>query len=108
MDPREYERKADRCLEDVAAWLEDFDPDDVDFSTSDGVVTIEFPDGARYVLNRQAAAHQMWYAAGARAWHYNWDESAETWKDDRDGHGLSARIAETLATKLGREVVAPD
>ena len=31
MDPREYERLADKCLEDIASWLEDFDPDEVDF-----------------------------------------------------------------------------
>jgi len=107
MDPREYERLADKCLEDIAGWLEDFDPDEVDFATSDGVVTIEFPDGTRYVLNRQAAAHQMWYAAGARAWHYNWNSDVSDWQDDRDQHSLGSCVAETISAKLGRTVTAP-
>lgn len=108
MDPRQYDKRADQCLEGIASWLEDFDPDEVDFSTSDGVVTIEFPDGTRYVLNRQAAVHQMWYAAGVRAWHYDWSPETSDWKNDRDQHSLYARIAETISEKLGRAVSAPE
>jgi CyaY protein len=104
MDPQAYGRKADACLEAIATWLEDFDPDEVDFATTDGVVTLEFPDGVRFVLNRQAAAAQMWLAAGARAWHYDWDEGAGTWLDDRDGHRLDDRIGEVVSDKLGRAV----
>ena len=102
MDPREFVRLADACLERVARALEPFDPDEVDFSTSDGVVTIEFPDKTRYVLNRQAAASQMWFAASARAWHYDYDVQRQAWLDDRDGHELFARIAEVVSEKIGR------
>ena len=104
MDRQEYERLADACLERVADWLEDFDPDEVDFSTSDGVVTLEFADGVRYVLNRQAGASQMWFAAGDRAWHYDWDGGAGSWRDDRDGHDLFANVSECVGRKLGRDV----
>jgi CyaY protein len=104
MDHQVYQKLADACLERVATWLEDFDPDEVDFSTSDGVLTFEFPDGQRYVLNRQAGASQMWFAAGDRAWHYDWDEEREAWLDDRDGHDLLANVAERVGTKIGRSV----
>jgi CyaY protein len=100
----QYLRRADECLERVAKWLESFDPDEVDFSTTDGVVTIEFPDRARYVLNRQTAADQMWLAAGARAFHYDWSDERGAWVDDRDGHELCARIAEAVSAKIGRQV----
>jgi hypothetical protein len=46
----------------------------------------------------------MWFAAGARAWHYNWDETRQAWVDGRDGHDLNGRIAEVVSTKLGRTV----
>ena len=104
MDEKTYRMLADRCLERAATWLEDFDPDDVDFATPDGVVKLEFADGTTYVLNRQAGSHQMWYAAGARAWHYNWHPEDETWRDDRDGHELFENLARTVGAKLGREV----
>lgn len=104
MEPREFLRLADECLERVARWLEQFDPDEVDYATSDGVVTLEFADKKRYVLNRQTAADQMWFAAGARAWHYNFDPKHNRWIDDRDGHDLYARVAEVVSEKLGRAV----
>jgi CyaY protein len=104
MEQREFLKLADACLARVAKWLETFDPDEVDYATTDGVVTLEFPDRVRYVLNRQAAADQMWFAAGARAWHYVWDAQAERWIDERDGHELLDRVAEVVSTKLGRTV----
>ena len=104
MDRSTYLKLADDCLARVARFGEPFDPDEMDFSTTDGVVTLEFPDGVRYVLNRQAAAEQMWFAAGARAWHYKWDSEGNRWVDDRDGHGLLERIGEVVSQKIGRPV----
>jgi CyaY protein len=104
MEHQAYIRLADACLEQVASALEPFDPDEVDFATSDGVVTIEFADKVRYVLNRQTATDQMWFAAGARAWHYDWDAASGTWRCDKDDHELFARIGEVVSEKLGRAV----
>jgi CyaY protein len=104
VDAREFVRRADLCIERVAGWLEDFDPDEIDYATSDGVITLEFADGTRFVLNRQAGSHQMWFAAGARAWHYDWRAQDESWHDDRDGHELFGNIARVVSDKLGREV----
>ncbi len=95
---------ADECLERAADWLEQFDPDELDFSTTDGVVTLEFADGVRFVLNRQSGNNQMWFAAGVRAWHYDWDEGNTAWLDDRDGHELFGNIERVVAEKLGRPV----
>jgi CyaY protein len=106
MEKSLYDRLADECLTKVASWLEDFDPDELDYAEADGVVTLEFADGTRFVLNRQGAASQMWFAAGARAWHYNW--SSAGWVDDKDGHDLLARIAEVVSKKLGRAVEPPE
>ncbi|HKA28331.1 MAG TPA: iron donor protein CyaY [Candidatus Binatia bacterium] len=105
MDEQEYLRAADACLERAASWLGTFE--DLDVTTSDGLVTMEFEDGARFVLNRQSAARQIWLAAGARAWHYRWDESAGAWVDDRDGHELFGRLATEVGEKLGVRLDAP-
>jgi len=104
MTLQEYHRLADACLSRVARWLETLDPDEVDYSTTDGMVTIEFPDASRFVLNRQSGNHQMWFAAGVRAWHYTWDPAREAWCDDRDGHDLYQRIGRVVSEKIGRAV----
>jgi len=83
MDDREFVAKSDACLGRVAKWLEDFDPDDVDYATADGSVTLEFPDGAKFILSRQSATKQVWLAAGSRGYHYNYDTARDTWVDDK-------------------------
>jgi CyaY protein len=104
MDRQQFLQLSDACLERVTRWCDCFDPDELEVSPADGVLTIEFADRARFVLNRQTAADQMWYAAGARAFHYDWDAQQQRWVDDRDGHDLYARIAGTVSEKLGRAV----
>lgn len=98
LDDATFRRLSDECLAQHARWLAGFDPDELDFREADGVLTLEFADGARFVLNRQAATRQMWYAAGARAWHYGWD--GERWVDDRDGHELGENLRKTVAERL--------
>ena len=104
MERETFLRLSDECLEQVTQWCDRFDPDELEVSPADGVLTIEFADKARFVLNRQTAADQMWFAAGARAWHYDWDAQKKRWVDDRDGHDMYARLAETVSEKIGRSV----
>ena len=108
MERSRFLRLADEAILRVEDWLENFDPDEVDFTSADGVIKIQFAAGKTFVLNRQTAADQMWYAAGVRAWHYEWDDDASEWHCDRDGHELFQRVHETIAEELGREVAAID
>jgi iron donor protein CyaY len=104
MDQKEFPRLADGSLAVVAKWLDNFDPDEVDCNIADGVITMEFPDGDRFILNRQVAATQLWLAASAGAWHYDWNESTQTWVDSKDRHSLYDRLAELISAKIGRRV----
>ena len=107
MDQQEFLKQSDQCLATVAKWLETLDPDEVDYVTGDGVVTLEFPDGGKFILSRQAATSQIWLAADARAWHYNRAADAH-WVDDRDGHDLYGRLAEVLSERIGHPVEFTD
>jgi CyaY protein len=104
METSDYLKHAGTCLSTVEAWLEGFDPDELDYTPADGVVTLEFGDGTRFVLNRQSAASQMWFAAGARAWHFDWDAARAGWFDDKEGRELFVRIGEAVSQQLGRTV----
>jgi len=104
MEANEFLRRADECFGRVAKWLEALDPDEVDYSTGDGVVTIEFPDGGKFILSRQAATAQIWLAAGASGRHYDYDASTDRWRDDKDGHDLYGRLAELIGQKIGQTV----
>ena len=107
MSDRDYDARVDKLLAGLEDWLEDFDADELDYDAADGVLTLEFPDGTRFVVNRQAAAGQVWLAAAGQAWHFNWSESSAAWVCDKTGRRLKARLAETVSTKLGRDVEEP-
>jgi iron-sulfur cluster assembly protein CyaY len=104
MDEKEFLNRADACLAKVSKWLEEFDPDELDYNPADGAVTIEFGDGARFILSRQSATSQVWLAAGAHGFHYSYDAARDTWLDDKDRHELFPRLAEAISEKLGRPV----
>jgi CyaY protein len=107
MDQHEFMQLADRCLARAAGWLEQLDPDEVDYLTGDGVITIEFSDGSRFVLSRQSATSQIWLAASAAGLHYTYDAARGQWLDDRNGDELFSRLSKFVADKLGHPVAAP-
>ncbi len=49
---------------------------------------------------RQRAASQLWFAAGARAWHYNWDAATSSWRDPKEGGELFDNLRTQVKTKL--------
>jgi iron-sulfur cluster assembly protein CyaY len=104
IDEKEFIKAADECLGRVAKSLEALDPDEADYSTGDGVVTIEFADGAKFILSRQSAARQMWLAADAHGYRYGWDGAHGAWLDGKDGHDLYQRLSELMSEKLGHPV----
>jgi CyaY protein len=104
MDDNEFRERSDTTLTKVAKWLERLDPDEVDYTTADGVVTIEFVGGAKFILSRQAQMKQMWLAAGSHGYHYSWDGARGLWLDDKDGHELFPRLAETISEEVGHQV----
>jgi iron donor protein CyaY len=104
MDDNEFRERSDDALSQVAKWLEKLDPDEVDYTTAEGVVTIEFDGGAKFILSRQSQMKQMWLAAGAHGFHYNWNAARSLWLDDKDGHELFPRLAETISEQLGHRV----
>jgi iron-sulfur cluster assembly protein CyaY len=104
MESQQYRLLVDGLLRELASKLGDEDPDELDASLGDGVLTIEFGDGAKFLVSRQSATQQVWVAAGARAWHYSYDPNEKRWADDKDGHGLLERLGEVISQKLGRPV----
>jgi len=102
-DDIEFARLADAFMADVFSRLQDEDPDQLDADLAMGVLTMEFGDGSRCILNRQSAAHQIWLAHGASAWHFARDEAGE-WMDTKGRGRLIDVLRDVLQKKLGRPV----
>jgi CyaY protein len=69
---------------------------------SGDVLTIEFEDGARYVINSHRAARQIWMAADRSAWHFDFTAEATRWVAKKNGDELWSTLAKVLSNKLGQ------
>lgn len=95
MDDGEYGRLADEVMRRIEAGLDTADGD-LDYElAAGGVLEVTCADGSRIVVNRQAAAREIWVAARSGGFHYRWDGSQ--WRDTRSGEELFAALERLLA-----------
>lgn len=103
MEDLEFLGLADQFMQSVIQRVDEVDPEDLDADLSMGVLTLEFADGSKCVMNRQTAAHQIWLAEGATAWHFERDDSG-TWQDTKGRGALEAVLSEILSRRLGEPI----
>jgi CyaY protein len=97
-----FERVADEALRELEGALGDLDG--VEVSLQMGILTLEFPDGTRYVVNSHRAARQIWMAAERNAWHFDYQPGQQRWVAAKSGDELWSAIASVTARKLGHAV----
>jgi CyaY protein len=100
IDDATFDDAADRALRSLDRALNEIDGLEADLES--GILTIEFEDGARFVVNSHRAARQIWMAAGAQAWHFDVDVATGVWKAKKTGDELWACIERQVQQKLGR------
>jgi iron-sulfur cluster assembly protein CyaY len=100
----EYETHALGALRELVASLDELDLDDVEAELASDILTIEFADGARYVVNSHRAARQIWLAAERSAWHFDWEAGESRWVAHKSGDELFSTLERLLSGKLGRAV----
>ena len=99
----EYEQRASPELRALLDALDRIG-EEVEAELGSGVLTLEFGDGTRYVVNSQRAARQIWLAAERSAWHFDWDGARAAWVSTKTGEELWETLGRLVARKLGRPV----
>jgi CyaY protein len=91
MDEREFETRAAQALTAIEQALEAAELD-ADFELKEGgILEIEFEDGSKIIINRHAAAREIWVAARSGGFHFRWDGAA--WRNTLDGTVLFAALS---------------
>ena len=102
MNETDFEAQASATLEALEQALENCG-EDLDFELkAGGILEIEFEDGTKVIINRHAAAREIWVAARSGGFHYRWD--GQVWRNTRDGSELFAALSALLSEQLGRGV----
>ncbi len=100
MTESEYGHLADATLSRLEAAL---DAAELDYERAGGgVLEIEFEDDSVIVVNKQAAAQEIWVAAKSGGFHYRWDGGA--WRDTRGGEELFAALSRLASAQSGGSV----
>jgi CyaY protein len=103
MDEREFEGLAATALERIERALEQSGLDADVESKEGGVLELEFQDRSRIIVNRHAAAREIWVAARSGGFHFRWDGSA--WRDTRTGTELFAALSKLVSAQSGTGVI---
>ena len=103
MDERQFEALASEALRSVERAR---DPSGVDADNErkeGGVLELEFGNGSKIIVNRHAAAREIWVAARSGGFHFRWDGAA--WRDTRDGTELFAALSKLVSAQSGTGVI---
>lgn len=102
MNEQEFRTASERALQALEASLENTDAD-LDFEwQGDGVLQISFADRSQIIVNRHAAAQEIWVAARAGGFHFR--PEAGRWLDTRDSVDLQDRLSDLISRQAGETV----
>ena len=102
MDEKEFGRRAAETLRKLDDALRDVDGVESDLAAD--ILTLEFEDGAKFVVNSHSAAQQIWMSANMQAWHFAWHPATESWRDTRSGVELFTELGKLASEKLAQPV----
>jgi CyaY protein len=100
IDEATFDQAADRTLRALDGALNDIDGLEADLES--GILSVEFEDGGRFIINSHRAARQIWMAAGPLAWHFDLDVSTGRWTAKKTGDELWSCVNRQVGQKLGR------
>jgi CyaY protein len=103
MTDAEFESLADAALLAVERAIERADLDVDVQSKGAGVLEIEFADGSKAIVNRHAAAREIWVAAKSGGFHFR--RVGDAWRDTRDGAELFAALSKIVSAQGGTPVI---
>lgn len=102
MNETEFISVSNEILERIASAVDRADLDlDCSFK-GEGILEIEFDDGAKLIINRNTPVREIWVAAPSGGFHFH--DSGGRWVDTRDGVELSSRVSALLKQFSGRDI----
>lgn len=98
-----FEKDADATLQSLRKALDEVDLDDAEVELEMGILSIEFADKTKFIINSHRAARQIWMAADRSAWHFDMPSPDGTgWKAAKTGDELWSTLERVLSKKLGK------
>ena len=87
-------QKIEDCIEDSGA--------DIDYDQNGSLLTLEFENRTKLIINRQEPLHQVWLATLENGHHYDYKDGL--WIDDRSGKEFLGFLSAAIEKQSGEKV----
>ena len=101
MERAQFVKLATQALEHIEETLGDLEHEALDVELAADVLKLQFSDGSAFVINAHSAAGQIWMAANASAWHFDYQPQTGRWVAAKSGDELMETVERTVGDKLG-------
>jgi len=99
MTENEYHQLVDGILLHLEESIDEIEQADLDYESAGGILTIEFPDGSKIIVNKQPPNLQIWVATKFDGHHFDLVDDA--WIDNRTGKEFWALMSEMASKQAG-------
>jgi CyaY protein len=78
---------------------------DIDYDNVADILTLEFGDGSKIIINKQTPLSQIWVAARSGGYHFDYDETTRLWCLNGDKQkDLLSQLGEYCTQQAGEDV----
>jgi CyaY protein len=77
---------------------------DIDYENVSGILTLIFTNASRIIINRQGPLQQIWVAAKAGGFHFDYRDDTGTWHADNGGGELFSSLSRLCTEQAGEQV----
>lgn len=102
MNEHDYHLKVDAVLLHLEESIDEIDQVDLDYESASGILTIDFPNGTKIIVNKQPPNLQIWVATKFDGHHF--DLHDDKWIDNRTGKEFWALMSEAATRQAGVDV----
>ena len=79
--------------------------EDIDYDNVSDILTLEFADGSKIIINKQAPLSQLWVAARSGGFHFDYDSAGQCWRLQGSGEELFACLSRYCSEQAGSEII---
>ena len=72
---------------------------DIDSEITGGILTLEFENRSKVIINRQTPTREIWVAAKSGGFHFRFDGAA--WRDTRTNESLETLLSRVISEQSG-------
>jgi CyaY protein len=77
---------------------------DIDYDNADGILTLEFDNASRIIINKQAPLAQLWVAARSGGYHFYYDSDDACWRLQGSDEELFSCLGRYCSEQAGSAV----